>query len=326
MNPIVRVLTRSDVARLMSLAECIAAVEEVFRAQAQGEVPEPGLLGFHVAAGGFHIKAAADGRYFAAKVNANFPGNPAAHNLPTVQGILALYDADRGIPLALMDSIEITGQRTAAASAVAAKYLARADARIASIVGCGVQGAYQLEAINLVRPLARAYAVDSDPERVGHFVREMSSRLGVEVVASTLERALQSSDVIVTCTPSRRPLIARSMLRPGSFLAAVGADHPEKQELEPAVMASSTVVVDHLEQCLTIGDLHHAVTAGALRAADVHATLGEVIAGIKPGRRSPDEIIVFDSTGTALQDVAAAAVVYQRAVQDGAGVPVTLAT
>ena len=319
-----RVLTRSDVSRLLRLPECIEVVEEVFRAQALGKVPAPGILGFHVPDGGFHIKVAGYGSYFAAKVNANFPANPDRYGLSTIQGIVALYDADRGTPLALMDSIEITALRTAAASAVAARYLARKEAATVAIVGCGAQAKFQLEAIHLVRPLRLAMAVDTDPDRRDAFAGEMSVRLGVPVQSADLDEALSGSDIVVTCTPSRRAFVAPGMIRPGTFIAAVGADNPEKQEIDPSLMAQSTVVVDHLEQCLTIGDLHHAVSAGIMGPDAVHGTIGEVIAGLKPGRRSDAETIVFDSTGTALQDVAGAILVYQRALRDGVGRTVAL--
>jgi alanine dehydrogenase len=324
-RPTTLILTRSDVERLLRLEECIDAVERVFQLQAEGKVPSPEILGFHVPDGGFHIKAAGYSSYFAAKVNANFPGNPTHHGLPTIQGILALYDSEKGIPLALMDSIQLTAVRTAAATAVAAKYLARSDADVATICGCGVQGRVQLEAINLVRPLRRVYAVDTDRDQREQFARDLAAQLDIEAVPTAdLNAAVVESRLIVTCTPSKRPLLGPGQVMKGTFIGAVGADNPEKQEIDPALMASSTVVVDHLEQCLTIGDLHHAVAAGMMQAGDVHAVLGEVIAGTRPGRRSDDEIIVFDSTGTALQDVAAAVLVYERAIRDGTGTRVAL--
>jgi alanine dehydrogenase len=324
MNPSTLVLTRSDVVRLLRLTDCIEAVERVFRSQAEGEVQPPGVLGFHVAEGGFHIKTAEHGNQVATKINANFPGNPAKHGLPTIQGVVTLFDANQGMLLALMDSIEVTAQRTAAASAVAARYLARQTAATATIVGCGVQGRFQLEAIQLVRPLTRAFAVDADIQRSERFARETTETLGLRVEPADLKSALEASEIIVTCTTSREAFLAPGMVRPGTFIAAVGADNPEKQEIAPALMASSTVVVDSLEQCLAIGDLHHAVVSGAMHQSQVHGTLGEVIAGLRPGRRSEAEIVVFDSTGTALQDVAAATLVYERALRDGIGRSITL--
>lgn len=321
-------LTRRDVAALLDLDTCIVAVEQAFRRHGEGKLPTPGVLAVHVEGGGFHIKAGVlelGRRYFAAKTNANFPDNPAHHGLPTIQGVLVLADADRGTPLAVMDSMAITTLRTGAATAVAAKYLARADIRTATIVGCGTQGAVQLRALRAVRPVERVYACDRDAAVAERFAREMAAELGLEVRAKAdLGQAARRSDVIVTCTPSRTPILGPGDVRAGTFIAAVGADHPEKHEIAPALMAASRIVVDVLEQAATMGDLHHALAAGVLTRSDVHAELGEVVAGRKPGRRSPRETIVFDSTGMALQDVAAAATVYERAVESERGLAVTL--
>jgi alanine dehydrogenase len=319
MIPSTLVLTRSEVASLLTLSECIQAVEAAFRAEAEGQVPRPEVMGFHVQHGGFHIKAAGMGPHFATKVNANFPGNPARHGLPTVQGIVVLCDADVGTPLALMDSIEITAQRTAAASAVAARQLARLDASVAAVIGCGVQAAYQLEAVSLVRRLERVFVVDQDEERRDRFAQSMNARLGISVIPSELEAAVANSSIVLTCTTSRRAFLTRDMLREGTFVAAVGADNPEKQEIDPGLMAASRVVVDNMEQCRTIGDLHHAVALGLIQHNDVIATLGEVLAGLQPGRSTAEEIVIFDSTGTALQDVAAAVIVYQKALKENVG-------
>jgi alanine dehydrogenase len=323
------VLTRADVAALLGLDECIAAVERAFRLHAEGGALPPGVLGVHAGDGSFHIKAAGLdlGRlYFAAKTNANFPSNPARFGLPSIQGVVALFDAGTGSPLALMDSIEITIVRTGAATAVAARHLARPDSRVATVCGCGNQGRVQLRALARVLPLERAYAFDADRGRAREFARALSEELGIEVQAvDDPATAAGRSDVCVTCTPSRRAFLGRGDVAPGTFVAAVGADSEDKQELEPALLASSTLVVDMLEQCATIGELHHALAAGLMSRADVHAELGQIVAGVKPGRRSRDEIIVFDSTGTALQDVAAAVAVYEKALAAGRGVRVGLA-
>jgi ornithine cyclodeaminase/alanine dehydrogenase-like protein (mu-crystallin family) len=285
-------------------------------------------MGVHVAGGGFHVKAGvlALGRpYFAAKVNANFPSNPARHGLPTIQGVIVLADAERGTPLAVIESAEITALRTAAATAVAVKYLARPDARVATIVGCGVQGAVQFRAVNLIRPLAGALVCDTDAARAERFARALAAELGIAVrVEGDVGVAARQSDIVVTCTPARAPLLGLEDVRGGTLVAGVGADNPEKQELEPALLAGSTIVVDVLEQAATMGDLHHALAAGAVTRAEVHAELGEIVAGTKPGRRTSAERIVFDSTGMALQDVAAAAAVYERARVAGRGQAVTL--
>ena len=316
-------LTRSDVERLLTVEACIAAVEDAFRMHAMGKAGAPGLLGMHVKEGSFHVKAAAlslERPYFAAKLNANFPQNGSLRGLPTIQGVLALCDASDGSPLAVMDSTAITALRTAAATAVAAKYLAPARCDTALICGCGAQAPAQLRALCKVRRPRRILAYDQDAGKA----TALAGRLGTEISIpmtpiSDLAQAVAASDVVITCTTARRFFIERGMVKPGSFIAAVGADNEEKQEIDPQLLAEATLVVDLLDQCSVIGDLHHALAAGLMERGDVHAQLGEIIAGTKPGRRREDETIVFDSSGTALQDVAAAAAVYRQAVTQQQG-------
>jgi alanine dehydrogenase len=313
----IRVLCRTDVEALLDLDTCIAAVEEAFRQHGTGQARAPAVLGME----GFHVKAGLlqIGRlYFAAKVNGNFAGN-AALGLPRIQGLVVLSDGATGVPLAVIDSVEITRLRTAAATAVAGRHLARADAAVATLCGCGAQGAAQVRALMRVRPLRKLFAVDLDPARARALADALSAELEV-TVTDDLPAAVRASAICVTCTPSRRPIVFRDFVAPGTFIAAVGADSADKQELDPALMAAATVVTDVLEQCATIGDLHHALAAGLVQRDDVHADLGEIVAGRRPGRRSPGEIIVFDSTGMALQDVAAAAAAYERAEATGRGV------
>jgi ornithine cyclodeaminase/alanine dehydrogenase-like protein (mu-crystallin family) len=173
--------------------------------------------------------------------------------------------------------------------------------------------------------LRRVLAWDVDTARAEAFAREMEATLQVPVrVAAQPGAAARESDVVLTCTPANRWFLGRSDVRPGTFIAAVGADNEHKQEIEPALLAACTVVVDVLDPAATMGDLHHALAAGLMTRDQVHAELGAVVAGRRPARRNGEEIIVFDSTGTAFQDVAAAAVVYERAVAAGAGVRVAL--
>jgi alanine dehydrogenase len=327
-SPGTLVLTRRDVQDLLGLDECLAAAESALRLQAEGRILGPAVVGIPSREGGFHIKAAGleDGRvYFAAKTNANFPGNPGRVGLPTIQGVIVLCDGEDGRALALMDSIEVTLRRTAAATALAARHLARADAATATVVGCGTQGWAQLRALTRVLPLSRVYAFDTDPAAAEGFARELSAELSIDVCAvRDLVEAAPATRVWATCTPSRSPILRREDVAPGAFVAALGADSEEKQELDPALMAAATIVVDVLDQCAAFGDLHHALEAGSVRREDVHAELADVVAGRRPGRTRADEITVFDSTGTALLDVAAAAAVYRKAVAAGVGLSVRL--
>lgn len=319
-------LRRSDVASLLTLGDCIAVVESAFRLQGEGHITPPGILGVHVNHGGFHIKAAVmdTGRlYFAAKTNGNFPDNPQRASLPAIQGTVSLCDAENGFPLALMDSMEITVLRTGAATAVAARYLARPDSRVVTVCGCGNQGRVQLRALgHVLACLERAYAFDLDGAQAQRFAAEMTAELDIVVEAvADVAQAARASDVCVTCTPSRQAYLHRDSVRPGTFVAGVGADNPEKSELHPSLLAGSKVVADSLAQCASIGDLRHAIEAGTMTTDDVYAELSQIVAGRKPGRTTEDEVTLFDSTGVALEDVATAILVYERAVARNRGLP-----
>src|SRR5262249_41033934 len=317
-------LKRSDIAALLNVEECMKAVEQAFRLYAEGQIAPPGVLGIHAPDGGFHIKAGLlklDRSYFAAKTNANFPQNMKRFGLPLIQGIIVLCDGENGYPLALMDSMEITIIRTGAATGIAANYLARPDAKTVTICGCGNQGRISLRALTKVRPLTCAYAFDMEESQALQFADELSEELGIEVKAvSDLAQAVRESDIVATCTPAKQPFLYRDYISQGTFIAAVGADSEEKQEFDTSLLVANKIVVDLVEQCITIGDLHQADEKGVVNRSDVYAELGEVIAGQKVGRTSEDEIIIFDSTGTALQDVVTAAMVYEQAVSAGKGV------
>ena len=318
------VLSAADVRAVLPMGDCIEAVEAAFRLLAGGGV-EQGVLGIHTGAGGFHVKAAAvrvPRPYFVAKLNANFPDNPLRRGLPSIQGVLALCDAENGRLLALIDSAEITRVRTGAATAVAARYLARSDSAVLTLFGCGRQAESQIEALMEVLPITRVWLHDPAPGAADRLAAALRTRRGIEsgsVEGEALSLALKGSDVIVTCTPSRRFFLTRAMVPRGAFVAGVGTDDSRKQELEPELLAGTTVVADLLDQCLAIGDLHHAVSAGLMTRERVHAELAEVVAGKKSGRSDRQEITVFDSTGVAVEDVAAAALCYERASALGRG-------
>jgi len=322
-------LTRSDVASLLTIDDYTASIEQVFRLYGEGKTAAPGILGVHARDGGFHIKAGVlnlERAYFAAKVNANFPQNARRFGLPLIQGVIVLANAENGFPLAITDSIEITVQRTGAATAVAAKYLARADSKTVTICGCGNQGEVSLLALSRIFAFENAFVYDIDPVHAKRFASALSGKLGFRVQPiNELEPAIRRSDVVVTCTPASKYYLNHEYVRPGTFIAAVGADSETKQELEPTLLAQNKTVVDMLEQCASIGELHHAVDLGLMPKEQVHAELGEVIAGTKPGRVSQEEIIVFDSTGMALQDVIAAAAVYEKAIVRGVGTKIRFA-
>ena len=318
------ILTRSEIASLMNFSDYIEAVEQAFILLASGLIYGPGVMDVPAKEGMFHVKGAGlpigDNVYVAVKVNGNFPENQKRFGLPTIQGAILLCDGVRGQPLAFLDSTEITINRTGAATAIAARHLARANSKIAMVCGCGKQGRIQITALKQILPLTTVFAYDQDPSLAEEFARQMTKEIGIPIRAVThIEQAAKQSDVIVTCTTSRQYFLKKEYVREGAFVAAVGADSHDKQELDPYLLASSKVVTDILEQCARIGDLHHAIRANVMSSESVYAQLHEIVSGIKPGRTSDEEIVIFDSTGTAIQDVASAAVAYQRAVDRGIG-------
>jgi alanine dehydrogenase len=309
-------LSRTTIAKLATTRDYLAAMQSAFADFARGrfEVPPVG----HVSGigGMFHIKSAQRRQspsLAVIKVNGNFPENDPRHRLPTIQGFVALLDAERGCVLALMDSIEITARRTAAATALAARYLARSDSRTLAIIGCGVQASYHVAALLDAAPLTSVVFCDPRENAALAFagrVRELG--LQAERV-SDAQTAARTADIVVTVTTSTRPLLALADIRPGTFVAGVGADNPSKHEIAADLLKACRVVVDSLEQASTMGDLHHAIATGEMRAEDVHGQLAQLAAGHLAGRADRDQIWVFDSTGLSIQDLAAAEMIYERA-------------
>jgi len=315
------ILSGAEIARLLRPADCREAVEHAFLRLGQGLAPPPRSIGFEAPDGSFHVKAARfdeQALRFVAKINGNFPGNPAANGLPTIQGVVVLSDASDGRVLAVMDSAALTAVRTAAATAVAIRHLAPRCARIATIVGCGAQGAAHVDALLELCLFHEIRLVDADPARA----RALASRVDAPATLRASDdraAAVRDAHVVVTCTTGAAYVLFDGDIEAGTLIAGVGADHPLKRELHPSLMRRARVVVDDLGQCASGGDLHHAIVAGVMSTSDVRADLGTVVAGGRAGREHDDEIVVFDSTGIAIEDAAAASLVYELAVQEGAG-------
>ena len=316
-------LSRDDVMALMAPGDYLSAVENAFRAMQEQRASAPPPMHIHGKNGGFHAKGASiDGarNYVAVKLNGNFPGNPERNGLPTIQGAILLCHADNGALLAILDSIEITLRRTAAASALAARHLARAESQSLAICGCGEQGRAQAEALAALFPLKRAACLDIDANKARSFATAMTDALGFPFDAvGSIADAARDADIIVTATTTRAPFLRLEHVKRGAFIAAVGADNADKNEIDPGLMGAARVVADSIDQCVAMGDLHHALKAGAMTRDGVHAELAEIVSDAKVGRTDASQIFVFDSTGTALQDVAGAALAYERAIDRALG-------
>jgi alanine dehydrogenase len=318
------ILSRTEVASLLTLEECMSAVESAFKMFAEGKVASPKVLALHASDGGLHIKAGLmtlKSNYIVAKMNSNFPKNPAIRSLPTIQGAIAVFNADHGTLLALMDSIEITIMRTGAATGIATKLLSKTNASVLTIYGCGNQGRISLDAILLTRAIKVVYLYDTNKNQAEQLAKQLvKAHRDLKVIAvDDVTHALHASDIIVTCTTSRSPILDAAQVKPGAFIAAVGCDSEEKSEIHPRLISASKVVSDFADQSVAFGDMHHAIEAGLVDRSHLYAELGQIIAGQKRGRENDNEVIVFDSTGTALQDVAAAAIVYEKAMSTSVG-------
>ena len=319
-------LSASEVARCLEMEEAIQAVESAFRAYHRKEavMPPKSYVDLPDFGGDVRSMPARVGDAVSVKWVCSHPGNPEKHGLPTVIGTLILSDPATGFPLAIMDATVLTAFRTGAAAAVATRALARPDAKSLGIVGCGIQAGYQVAAISHVRALEQVLLSDARPavaEALAKRVKAASP--GLDVQAVPLPEA-SAADVVCTLTPVHEPIVKRDWVKNGSHWNALGADAAGKQELDPDILGDAVVVVDDWEQATHSGEVNVPLSEGLLRREHIRGTLGAVLEKAIPGRTSPGEITVFDSTGLAIQDAAVARVVHERARRQGLGTPVSL--
>lgn len=319
------ILTRSDLNHIISLDDMIQAIETAFCTHGEGKSfgvdmvhgETPSELEFHIKTGGLQL---GEKRYYGVKVNGSCFTNRQKHNLPNILGTIVLFDGETGFPLAIVDSIVPTILRTGAGTAVALKYLARKNSKNLAIFGCGTQGRVQLRAALRILPITHVFCYDISIQQSQNFSLEMTKELGIPVeVGSTLTESVNKADVIITCTPSKRPYLTKEMVKQGTTIAAIGADSPDKQELDSSLLHNNKVVVDILTQCAKVGELHHALDAKLITLQEVHGEIGQVVSHRIPGRESEDEIIIYDATGTAIQDTAAVAFCYEKALHASIG-------
>lgn len=319
-------LSADEVARCLRVDEAIAAVEHAFRAYHRKEaaMPPKSYVSFPEYGGDVRSMPARVGDAVSVKWVNSHPHNPERHGLPTVMGTLILSDPATGFPLSVMDATVLTAFRTGAAAAVATRALARADADTLGIVGAGTQASHQIAAISHVRNLRRVTIADLRPsaaEDLARRVREAAPHLEARV--GTLAEAAGES-ILSTITPVYKPIVRRDWVKNGTHVNALGADAAGKQELEADILGEAVVVVDDWEQATHSGEVNVPLSQGYLRREHIRGTLGAILEGAIPGRSSPSEITVFDSTGLAIQDAAVARVVYDRARKEDMGTPISL--
>ena len=289
----------------------VDAMREAFRADGEGRAHVPAVINLDVPAhrGEFHVKTALiDGvPHVAVKIASGFYDNP-GKGLPSGSGLMAVFDAATGLPVALLlDNGFLTDIRTGAAGAVAAEVLAPSTFSTVGVLGSGLQARHQVRCLRCVRTFTHLVAWSPDRLRLDAYVKEMRDEGFDARAAATPEVVCREADLIVTATPARAALVRAEWLRAGQHVTALGADSPGKQELDAGCLAlADLLVVDRLTQCASFGELRHALDAGLLRPDRVHAELGEIVAGLKAGRTTAEQITIADLTGVGFQDTAIA--------------------
>ena len=313
------ILRESEIRSLLDPAGCLQAVEAAFSAYARGQAELPTVINLEVPEhrGEVHVKVGylRTGAHYAVKIASGFPHN-AQLGLPTSDGMVLLFDAKTGaLGALLLDNGYITDLRTGAAGAVAAKHLARATVATIAVVGSGTQARYQIRSLALIKAFREVRVWGRHKEKAAACIDDCRF-----VLASSVHEAVGGADIVITVTASHEPLVRPDWIARGALVIAIGSDGPDKQELDVEVLArADRIVADSLPQCLRLGEIHHALEKRVISNDKLTAELGEVTAELKLGRTSDDEIIVCDMTGVGVQDVAAASLVLERALQNGTG-------
>jgi ornithine cyclodeaminase/alanine dehydrogenase-like protein (mu-crystallin family) len=320
-------LSATDVDKALSMPSAILAVHQAFIDLSSGEADVPLRTPLTLADGGaalfMPVHLPRDKR-LGVKVVTVVPEN-SERKLPTVQALVAVFDAETGAPLAVMDGEHLTAVRTGAASGVATDALARKDAAVAAVIGAGVQGMRQLEAVCCVRTIREALIFDTDRDRARAFAAEMGRRIGRTVRVLDNVAAVFAADVVCTATWSRHPVLGDSDIAHGTHVNAIGAYKPDMREIPGETVGRSTVFVDSRDGCLAeAGDLVMAMGEGYIDPAASPAEIGEVLSGSRTGRTDDSEITLFKSVGNAVQDLAVAGLVLEKARRLEIGTEVAL--
>ncbi len=304
-----------QVKELLPLSEAIEAVEAAFKDKAEGHAVMPPKLIIPLPGGDFRAMPAYLPRQKVAGVKVvNSHPNNRERGLPSVIATLVMIEPETGFPIAVIEATYLTALRTAAAGALGTKTFARHNSRKLAILGAGTQGRFQLLSHKFVMSNLEQVRVWSlDEELAWQLKREFEPQLGVEIaICSSAKEAVDEADVIVTTTPSRKPLVQNEWVSDGTHITCIGADAPGKQELDPAILQRARIFLDDMAQGMESGEVNVPLHKGLLKPEQIAGELGEVLIGKKEGRRSDDEITVFSSTGLAIQDIACGAVVLRK--------------
>jgi ornithine cyclodeaminase len=316
----ITVFREQEIRDVVNFPEAIASMEQAFASYSAKKAMVPPVVHLDVPEneGEIHIKAAyvLGTPTYTIKIASGFYKNK-ERGLPLSGGMMVVFDSQNGFPLAfLLDNGFLTDFRTAAAGAVASKYMAPQDVNEVAVIGAGMQGRLQIEALTFVRKFKRVKVFDHKSTNVDRYLTDMRERFQtIEFEqARSPEEAISGSQIVITATPSKEPLIRASWINPGTHITALGSDGPHKQELDADVFSKvDHIVADSIEQCLKLGELHHAFEQGIISREDITGELGQVVSGEVLGRQSDNEITVCDLTGVGVQDAFIAALAFQKA-------------
>ena len=313
--------------KLLSLSEVVEAVESAFKQKGLGRVQMPAKVYLYYRKYDGDLRAMPsfleDLDLSAVKIVNVHPKNPSKNGLPTVMAVITLIDPSTGAPIAIMGGTTITDMRTGAAGAVAAKYLAKKDSKVVGLVGAGAQARTQLMALlEMYKTFEEVRVWSRTEETKNKFVVEMQQTYGdvIQVVpATSVRKAVEGADIVVTSTPSRQPLVMNDMVSTGMHINCIGADAVGKEELDPNILKRAKIVVDDWAQASHSGEINVPLSRGLITKENIWAEIGEIVAGLKPGRQRQDEITIFTSTGLAVQDAVTAKIAYSKALNTKVG-------
>jgi alanine dehydrogenase len=318
-------LNKKQVEGLISMKEVIGTVEDAYKAFNSGQVNQPPYTCIHLAPprGDIDFKLGYNGANEIISMKASsggFPNNPTEHGVPSGMGTILLFDARSCALICVMDGSLITGLRTGAAGAASVKVLARKNAKTVASIGTGNQARMQIRAIREVMVIETIQAWDEHPGAAAQYKADIEREFGIPVVlAASKQDAVEQADILVTTTRGKGSLVKAAWVRPGTHIVAIGTDTHGKQELEPEIFRGAKIVNDSIAQCIEKGETWHPLDKNIIRREDIHAEIGEILLGLKPGRESDDEITIFDSTGMAIQDNTTSNLIYRNAVASYTG-------
>jgi len=313
------ILNKNEVLHLMKMKDVINVVEQGFRDWSIGKGDMPPKAYISVKDGDFRaMPAALPGAAGMKWVNVH-PGNR-AKGLPSVMAVIIYSDPATGYPLAIIDATDITAYRTGATAAIAAKYLAKKNSRTLGIIGGGKQAETQILAHTEIFNIKEICVYDINPEAIGRLEKALPK---YKLTATSIEAAM-NNDIVCTLTPAHAPVVKKEWVKPGTHINAVGADAEGKEELDPAILRMATVVVDDFRQAVHAGEVNVPISKCLYTKDEIYAALGDIILGKKPGRMSENQITIFDSTGVAIEDIATAQLIYEKAIKQNVGLKVNI--